>query len=114
MANQRTDRPAPRPRRRTPAERDPLAAAWRLIDALWHEECEPSRAQAIIAALRLVFAAGQVPYDRDRALREAELLGLAMHGLPPRDDEEARLAEELFGARYWEGLVSGGEGEDGT
>lgn len=82
-------------RRRPPSERDPLAAAWRVIDALWREECEPQRAQAIIAALRLVFAAGQAPLERDRALREAELLGLLMHGLPPRDDAERALAEEL-------------------
>ena len=89
-------------RRKLPSERDPLAAAWNVIDALWREECEPQRAQAIIAALRLVVSAGQAPLEADRALREAELLGLAMHGLPPRDAEEAALAEELFGRRYWE------------
>ncbi|WP_322796444.1 hypothetical protein [Tepidiforma sp.] len=85
-------------RRRSPAERDPLAAAWRVIDALWHDESfDPRRAQAIIAALRLVFAAGSAPLDRDRALREAELLGLLMHGLEPRDEEEWALARELMG-----------------
>lgn len=99
-----------RPRRRSPAERDPLAAAWNVIDALWREECEPPRAQAIIAALRLVIAGGQAPLEAERALREAEVLGLAMHGLPPRDAEEAALAEELFGRRYWED----GEGDAGA
>jgi predicted outer membrane lipoprotein len=102
MANRRIEGSSPRPRRRPPGERDLLAAAWRVIDALWHEECEPGRAQAIVAALRLVLAAGQAPRDRDRALREAELLGMAMHGLAPRDEEEEKLAEELFGRRYWE------------
>lgn len=97
--SERTNRRRPR---RGPRERDPLAAAWNVIDALWREECEPPRAQAIIAALRLVVAAGEAPLEADRALREAEVLGLAMHGLPPRDAEEAALAEELFGRRYWE------------
>ncbi len=104
MAMERRDRAPERPsprRRRPPSERDPLAAAWRVIDALWREECEPQRAQAIIAALRLVFAAGQAPLERDRALREAELLGLLMHGLPPRDEAERALAEEL-GVGSWE------------
>jgi hypothetical protein len=98
---------APRRRRRPPSERDPLAAAWRVVDALWRDECEPPRAQAIIAALRVVFAAGQAPLDRDRALREAEVLGLAMHGLPPRDEAEQELARELFGRDYWGGVGAG-------
>jgi len=103
MTIERRSKGEPGARRRRPvSERDPLAAAWNVIDALWREECDPPRAQAIIAALRVVFAAGQAPLDRDRALREAEVLGLAMHGLPPRDAEEAALAEELFGRRYWE------------
>ncbi|GIW17961.1 MAG: hypothetical protein KatS3mg064_1118 [Tepidiforma sp.] len=105
--SERTNRGRPR---RAPGERDPLAAAWNVIDALWREECEPPRAQAIIAALRLVVAAGQAPLEAERALREAEVLGLAMHGLPPRDAEEAALAEELFGRRYWEE----GEGDPGA
>ena len=54
------------------------------------------RATVIASIIRTLTALGQEPLAADEALREVELRGRVMHGLPPRDPAEWEHAALVF------------------
>src|SRR5690606_37381027 len=55
------------------------------------------RAATVVASLLRVLATlGPAEMDEEEALREVELRGLIMQGVPPRTPEEWELAESIF------------------
>lgn len=80
------------------ASRDPHAVAWLLLGYLLDaDELDAARrASAGATLLRVIQSLGEPPVSRERMAAEAALMGMVMHGLPPRDPEEWALAGEVF------------------
>jgi len=68
-----------------------------LGDLLESEDLDPARrASAGATLLRAIHGLGEPPESQERSAAEAALMGMVMHGLPPRDAEEWALAGEVF------------------
>lgn len=76
--------------------RDLHAVSWWVLERLLHDEIDPRRASAMRAMVRTIAQLGPEERDRQEQLREAQLRGLVMHGIPPRTPEEWALAERVF------------------
>ena len=93
---------------------DLRALGWSLLDRLANGELDPRRAGVMASLMRVVAALGPEPEDEQELLREAQLRGLVMHGIPPRTPEEWQLAERVFDDEAlrefhrWESLGRGG------
>jgi hypothetical protein len=106
----------PGPPRQIPAaiaKGDIPGVAWWALAGLAAGEL-PGRDAAVMAALlRVLLAAGEAAPPGNEALRETELRGLLMHGVPPRDPGEWALAgarfspEALAEVRRWARLLEG-------
>ncbi len=55
-----------------------------------------SRSPSFASIMRVLHALGPDAAAEDDALRDVELVGLVMNGLPPRDDAEWARARDLF------------------
>ena len=86
------------PRRHAIGGRDLHAAGWLLLgDLLESEDLDPARrASAGATLLRAIHGLGEPPESQERSAAEAALMGMVMHGLPPRDAEKWALAGEVF------------------
>lgn len=67
-----------------------------MLDRLEDGELDPRIATVMVAALRVLLAAGGLAAEDDDALAEVELRGRLMFGLPPRDEAEWDLARARF------------------
>jgi hypothetical protein len=85
-------------RREAIAGRDLHAVAWALLEDLLEDDGVDAarRASAGATLIRVVEGLGEPPVSGERAAAEIALRGMIMHGLPPRNEEEWALAEELF------------------
>jgi hypothetical protein len=70
--------------------------AWGALRGLTDGTLEDRTGSVMATLLRVLIAAGESGPGDEAALREVELRGLLMHGLPPRDDEEWALLESTF------------------
>jgi hypothetical protein len=71
---------------------------WWLIARVLENNLDAKRTAVIATLMRVIAAFGQDVLPPEAALREAELRGRLMHGLPPRDEAEWALAEATFSA----------------
>jgi len=78
------------------AGRDLHRVAWWLLEGLVSDGLDPRRASAITAALRFALALGQAPADEEVMLRRAEIHGLLIHGVAPRDEAQWELARAML------------------
>ena len=97
-----------------PAEveaRDLVGLGWWLVERVISGATNTAEASVLASVMRVLAALGPGEMDRDAALREAQLRGLVMHGIPPRTAEEWELAESLFDddalaeLRRWQALL---------
>ena len=79
-------------------ERQLQAVGWWLLDELAAGRIDPRRASVMASVMRVVATAPEDHLSEEEALRETELRGRIMYGLPPRDEEERALAESIFSA----------------
>lgn len=77
-------------------DRDLRALAWWLIERVLTDALKPSDAGIVAGIMRLVASLGPAEMTLEEALKDIELLGLVMNGVPPRVPEEWARAEELF------------------
>lgn len=78
------------------AGRDLREFAWWTVDTLLEGKLERQTAAVLVAVMRVLVALGPEPLAREEALREAELLGTIMNGIPPRNPAEWEQAIRLF------------------
>jgi hypothetical protein len=71
---------------------------WWVIERTVEDSLPAPRASVISNVMRTLAGLGPEAPALEESLREVELRGLLMHGLPPRTEEEWRLAEALFDA----------------
>ena len=89
---------------------------WWTIEHTIRGDLAPNRGTVISTTMRTLVGMGPAPLDEDEILREVELRGILMNGIPPRNDEEWELAAKVFDDealsefRRWP--VTGGEPED--
>lgn len=67
-----------------------------MIAQVIHDELAASRAGVLATVMRVLAGLGPEPLAQEQALRDVELMGLVMHGLPPRNAAEWQRARELF------------------
>ncbi len=102
-ANQGSETPQPQPRLTERDARDAFASkdlrdvAWLVLERLYINELDASRASAAATVIRALTALGDAPADEEQQLRIVTLHGLLMNGFQPRDKDEWALAEEVFG-----------------
>jgi len=78
------------------ARRDVRKSVWWLTEQLVLGTISSSRALALSRLLHTAAQMGPDELDEEQILREIELRGILMHGIPPRDDEEWELAKTIF------------------
>lgn len=100
-------------------ERDLRVLAWWLIAGVLSETVDTRQASVVAGLIRTLVALGPAGASEEEALREVELRGRLMHGLPPRDEDEWARAEAAFTPdalaefRRWGGeLLLEGDGGD--
>jgi len=95
------------------AGRDLRQFAWWVVDTLLEGSLERQTAAVLVAVMRVLVALGPEPLAQEEALREVELLGTIMNGIPPRNPAEWEHAMRLFDddavAEFarWEPLLPG-------
>lgn len=101
------------------AAHDLRGLGWWLIEQVLLQELETGRASVVANLVRTLAALGPAPEEESAALREVELRGRLMHGLPPRTPEEWARAEAVFDDaalaefRRWERLLLEADDGDG-
>jgi hypothetical protein len=88
------------------------ALAWALLERLLDGAQDARTVATAAALLRLVAGLGPEDPDLDEALAAVELHGRAWHGLGPRDSDEWRRAEALFGAEALEEMSRWAEDDE--
>ena len=97
--------------------RDVRDVAWRAVEAVMDDPAARSMG-GLASMLRLIHSTDDGDADAERALREVELRGRLMNGLPPRDAAQWALARDSFSEEAlaefarWEALGEG-NGADG-
>jgi hypothetical protein len=92
--------------------RDLRLLGWWVIDTVLDERLDMRRATVLVAVMRVLAALGMEPLAREQVLREVELLGSIMNGIPPRDPSQWEQAVKLFDAgaleeiSRWEALIT--------
>ena len=76
--------------------RDLTGLGWWLVERVILGAVSTAEAAVLASVMRVLAGLGPGEMDRDSALREAQLRGLVMHGIPPRNQEEWELAEAVF------------------
>ncbi len=95
------------------AGRDLRQFAWWVVERLLEGSLERQTAAVLVAVMRVLVALGPEPLAQEEALREVELLGTIMNGIPPRNPAEWEHAMRLFDddavAEFsrWEPLLPG-------
>jgi hypothetical protein len=95
------------------AERDIAETGWAVLEALTRGEIDQRAVGVVASVLRVLLTAGSSSIANEDALREVELRGLLMHGIPPRNDAEWSLMRATFSpeavaeARRWRPLAEG-------
>lgn len=95
------------------ARRDIAGTGWSVAAALADGSIDQRDAAVFASILRVLLAAGSGGIADDDALREIELRGLLMHGLPPRDEDEWELLKRTFSPEAvrevvrWQPLLEG-------
>lgn len=97
-----TPAPGPEPTAK-PARPDPHRFIYDALQSVVEGRANPTVVNRLVRTLAIASRIGPPPLDRDRAAEETMILGMAMHGLPPRDEHEWELARGIFTA---EGLHS--------
>ncbi|MFN0146830.1 MAG: hypothetical protein ACKVT1_09980 [Dehalococcoidia bacterium] len=98
--------------------RDLVGFGWWLIERVIGGAISTAEAGVLASLMRVLAGLGPGEMDRDSALREAQLRGLVMHGIPPRDAEEWALAESIFDddalaeLHRWEALLEADADDD--
>lgn len=93
------------------ASRDLRVLGWWVIDRLVSGALEARQAAVIGNLVRTLAALGPGAIATEQALREVELRGVLMYGIPPRTPEEWELAASIFDAdalaefRRWRPLL---------
>ena len=91
--------------------RDLRALGWWLIEHVLRKKVEAHEGSVVANLVRTLAALGPEDADTEDALREVELRGVLMHGMPPRtEDEWARAArsfddDALAEFHRWEKLL---------
>lgn len=75
--------------------RDLRSVAWIWLQQLTSELSSRNGATAASWA-RLILNLGEEPAGEDDVREEAAVVGSILHGIPPRDDRQWALAEEIF------------------
>lgn len=108
----------PRPQGLTPPpavdEHDLHGLGWWTIRNAITGDLETPRAAVVATVMRVLAALGPEPVAQEEALRDVELLGVIMHGVPPRNPAEWERARQLFdadGIEEFERWVALGEGD---
>lgn len=76
--------------------KDLRSLGWWLIERVLLGQFETQRASVAASLMRTLAALGPEEASEEEALREVELRGRLMHGLPPRTEEEWARAQEAF------------------
>ena len=77
-------------------DRDIRAIGWWLLDGLVAGTVDPRTASVLASVLRVMSSLGPDEMTREDQLKEVELRGLLMHGVPPRNEEEWERARRTF------------------
>ena len=99
------------------ANRDPRRFAWWTIGAVLEEGLDARAGGVVANLLRIIQALGPEPQSEAERLKEAQLRGRIMHGLPPQSPEEWAYAATVFNDealaefRRWEELLEGDAGD---
>ena len=100
--------------------RDLRGLGWWLIEHILRGSVESRDGSVVAGLVRTLAALGPEESNREEALREVELRGMLMHGMPPRTEEEWELAARVFDDdalaefRRWERLLLEADHRDGT
>jgi len=78
------------------AGRDLRIFAWWVVDTLVEGRLERQTASVLVAVMRVLAALGPEPLSQEATLRDVELLGAIMNGIPPRTPAEWEHAMRLF------------------
>ncbi len=91
--------------------RDLRGLGWWLVEGTLRQRVGAREASVVASLLRTLAALGPDEGDTEDALREVELRGVLMHGMPPRTPEEWARAARIFDDdalaefRRWERLL---------
>jgi hypothetical protein len=95
-------------------EHDLHGLGWWTIRNAITGDLETPRAAVVATVMRVLAGLGPEPMEEQEALRDVELLGVIMHGVPPRSAAEWERAHQLFDAdaiEEFERWVALGEGD---
>jgi hypothetical protein len=96
--------------------RDLRELGWWTIEHTISGDVEPRSGTVICTIMRVLAALGPEPFAEEESLREIELRGLLMNGIPPRTADEWELAARIFdddaASEFRRWPVTGGEPED--
>jgi len=90
---------------------------WWTIEHTIRGDLAPNRGSVISTIMRTLVGMGPAPLDEDEILREVELRGILMNGIPPRTDDEWELAAKIFDDealsefRRWPARIPEGSGD---
>jgi len=76
--------------------RDLRELGWWTIEHTIRGDLTPNRGTVISTIMRVLAAMGPEPLAEEEMLREVELRGVLMNGIPPRTAEEWELAGRIF------------------
>ena len=100
--------------------RDLRELGWWTIEHTIRGDLAPNRGSVISTIMRTLVGMGPAPLDEDEILREVELRGILMNGIPPRNDEQWELAAKIFDEealsefRRWPARIPEGPGDNWT
>ena len=92
-----TPAPGPEPTAK-PARPDPHRFIYDALQSVVEGRANPTVINRLVRTLAIASRLGPPPLDRDQEAEEAILLGIVMHGIPPRTEREWELARDTFTA----------------